>query len=863
MQGQTFRLELRPRIPEKLKRLVELADNLIYAWDREVRGVFWRLDRELWRDCGNNPKLFLRRVGQDKLEAAAEDRDFLEDYHFALSSFDSHIAAGDRPEVGKHLNFEKDLVAYFCAEFGLHESFPIYSGGLGILAGDHCKAVADLGVPFIGVGLLYRQGYFTQQIDGQGRQQAIANAVDFDDLPVSLCKGADGKELRVTVQIADREVQLRIWLARISDAALYLLDSDVAENSDADRKITYQLYGGDSDTRIQQEIVLGIGGVRALRALDKKPTVFHMNEGHAAFLILERIREQVAAGLDFDSALELVSAGHVFTTHTPVPAGHDVFNHDQMRWFLGRTLPLLGTDESRLLGMGSVEHGSDRFNMTTFALRGSRFHNGVSKIHGGVASRMEQALWPQVEPEDNPIGYVTNGVHMHTFIARAWTQLFHDSFREWRNKLLDVDYWQRIDTIPYDAYVAVRRKLKRDLLVDVSERLRRQLRRNGVPEAIISRATQHVSDPDSRALVLGFARRFATYKRATLILADEARLSRLLNDPERPAILIFAGKAHPKDQPGQELIKKLYETSLKPEFIGRLIMIEGYDMLLARNLVQGCDVWLNNPEYPLEASGTSGEKAGINGVVNVSVLDGWWDEGFVGGDTAHINGFAVKPVDPRYWSSLVDDATARARRDEEEGKQLLDILEHQVAPLYYGSHNRGYAAEWVQISKNSMKTLIPRFNSARQVMDYVRQFYGPAARQTALFTAPGSTLAKDLAQWKQKVRSHWSGVSLSAAGGIPETLFHGETLPLRVHAKLNGLSADDVVVECVVGRHDAEGHFVAAKVEPLAKTGQEGDALTYALDLQPLPGLQNYRVRMRPNHTALSHPFEMGCVVWV
>ena len=862
MQGQTFRLELRPRIPEKLTRLTELADNLIYAWDRQVRGVFWRLDRELWRDCGNNPKLFLRRVSQATLEAAAEDRDFLEDYHSALTSFDSHIAASPRPEVEKYLQPGKDLVAYFCAEFGLHESFPIYSGGLGILAGDHCKAVADLGVPFVGVGLLYRQGYFTQQIDGQGRQQAIANAVDFDDLPVSLCKDANGHELRVSVEIADRSVQLRVWLARISDAALYLLDSDVAENNEADRKITYQLYGGDSDTRIQQEIVLGIGGVRALRALGKTPTVFHMNEGHAAFLILERIREQVAGGLDFDAALELVAAGHVFTTHTPVPAGHDVFNHGQMRWFLGRMLGSLAVEEHRLLGLGSTDPTSDRFNMTTFALRGSRFHNGVSKIHGGVASRMEQALWPQVEPEDNPIGYVTNGVHMHTFVARAWTQLFHDSFREWRNKLLDVDYWKRIDTIPYDAYVSVRRKLKRDLLLDVSERLRRQLRRNGVPEAIISRATQHVSDTDSRALVLGFARRFATYKRATLILADEARLARLLNNPQRPAILIFAGKAHPKDQPGQELIKKLYETSMKPEFIGRLIMIEGYDMLLARNLVQGCDVWLNNPEYPLEASGTSGEKAGINGVVNVSVLDGWWDEGYLAGGADAVNGFAVKPVDPRYWASLVDDATARARRDEEEGKQLLDILEHQVAPLYYGEHGRGYAAEWVQISKNSMKTLIPRFNSARQVMDYVRQFYGPAAQQTARFTAGGNGLAKSLAEWKRKVHAHWPGVSIHAAAEVPATLYHGDTLPLRVNAHLNGLSPEDVVVECVVGREDAEGQFVASKVEPLAKAATNGDAVTYALDLEPLPGLQTFRVRMRPHHAALSHAFEMGCVVW-
>lgn len=862
MTGSTFSLELRPRIPEKLKRLEELADNLVYAWDREVRGVFWRLDPALWRACGNNPKTFLRHIPQERLERAAEDRDFLEDYHFALSSFDSHLASGRRPEIEKHLDPAKDLVAYFCAEFGLHESFPIYSGGLGILAGDHCKAVADLGVPFVGVGLLYRQGYFTQLIDGQGRQQAIANDVDFEVLPVTLCRRDDGGELRVQVEIGDHAVHLRVWVARISDVSLYLLDSDVAENSDADRKITYQLYGGDTDTRIQQEIVLGIGGVRALRALKKTPTVFHMNEGHAAFLILERIREQVAAGVDFDTALELTAAGHVFTTHTPVPAGHDVFNHGQMKWFLKQTLPQLGVDESQLLALGSIDRTGDRFNMTTFALRGSRFHNGVSKIHGGVASRMEQAIWPQVAAEDNPIGYVTNGVHMHTFIARQWTQLFHDNFREWRNRLLDPEFWNCIDTIPYDAFVAVRRKLKRDLLSDVAERLRRQLRRNGVPEAIISRATQHVGDHNPKTLVLGFARRFATYKRATLILADEKRLARLLNDPERPAILIFAGKAHPKDQPGQELIKKLYETSMKPEFIGRLIMIEGYDMLLARNLVQGCDVWLNNPEYPLEASGTSGEKAGINGVVNVSVLDGWWDEGYVGGSHHHINGFAVKPVDPKYWSSLVDDATARAKRDEEEGKQLLDILEHEVVPLYYGSHKRGYAAEWVQISKNSMKTLIPRFNSARQVMDYVRQYYGPAARQTAALSANGLALAHDLAAWKQKVRQRWSGVSIAVDGTLPTALYKGDTLPLRITARLNGLSPDDVVVECVLGREDSEGVFHPAKTEALGLAGGGGEVTRFSLDLEPLAGQQSFRIRMRPAHPGLSHPFEVGCVVW-
>ncbi|MGH8445572.1 MAG: alpha-glucan family phosphorylase [Solimonas sp.] len=855
----TLTLETRPRLPAALARLEELAGNLAYAWDRDIRRVFWRLDQRLWLSCENNPKLVLRRIPQATLDHLAEDRDFLEDYSRALSSFDSYMASGRRPEIEKHLQPERDLVAYFCAEFGLHESLPIYSGGLGILAGDHCKAISDLGVPFVAVGLLYRQGYFTQTIDAQGRQQANSHTVDFDELPVRLCTQADGGEIRVVVEIGERDVQLRVWEAKIGHVSLVLLDSDVADNSEADRAITDQLYGGDSDTRIQQETVLGVGGVRALRALGKVPTVWHINEGHAAFMILERIREAVAAGLTYEAAIEAVAAGTVFTTHTPVPAGHDIFHHAQMRWFLGRLLGKLGAEESTLLGLGADQHGGDRFNMTALALRGSRFHNGVSKIHGGVASRMESFMWPQVLPEENPIGYVTNGVHLHTFIARAWTRLFHDSFRAWRSGVLDPGFWRCIDSIPYDRFVAVRRQLKRDLLGDIAARVRRQLRRNGVPETIIARATRHVGDPNSKALVLGFARRFATYKRATLILADEERLSRLLNDPQRPAIVIFAGKAHPKDLPGQALIQKLYETSMKPQFIGRLIMVEGYDMLLARNLVQGCDVWLNNPEYPLEASGTSGEKAGINGVVNVSVLDGWWDEGYVADGPDGPNGFAIEPVDPRYWYALLGDETARRRRDEEEAQQLLDIIEQQVVPLYYGADNGAYAPEWVRISKNSMKTLIPRFNSARMVMDYVRGFYGPAAKQTARFTAGGHALARDYAAWKRKLRQAWGGVALQAPA-LPKVAAQGEPLALEVHAQLNGLSADDVIVECLLG-HEVNGRFTAQKTVQLhAPAG--GDGTSFHGQLEPLAGLQSLRVRMRPVHPAMSHPFELGAAVW-
>jgi starch phosphorylase len=866
MSATTFVLEVRPNIPEKLSRLPELAGNLAYSWDRDIRGVFWRLDRELWATCGNNPKLFLRRVSQTTLDRAAADRDFFEDYSKALASLDSYMAGGPRPEIAQHLDPKADLVAYFCAEFGLHESLPIYSGGLGILAGDHCKAASDLGVPFVAVGLLYRQGYFTQTIDAQGRQHAHAHPSEFGDLPLHLCRDANGQEQRVRLDIADRPVQLRIWQAKVGHVSIYLMDADVADNEAADRAITHQLYGGDTDTRIKQELVLGVGGLRALRVLGLKPTVFHMNEGHAAFLTLERLREQVAAGLDFDAALELVAASHVFTTHTPVPSGHDVFHNGHLREVLKSLLPQLGAREERLLGLGSTDPQVDlqngRFNMTTFALRGSRFHNGVSKIHGRVARRMEKRLWPQLSSRDVPIRHVTNGVHLHTFIAGAWTHLFHDSFRDWRDQLLNADYWKRIDSIPHERFCSARRELKREMLREIVQRVRRQMNRNDVPAAIIERTLHLVRESQTDTLVIGFARRFATYKRATLLLTDEARLARILGNPQRPAILVFAGKAHPRDLPGQGLIQRLYETSQRPEFLGRLLVLEGYDMWLARHLVRGCDVWLNNPEYPLEASGTSGEKAGINGVVNVSVCDGWWDEGYEDDRGEGPNGFAVKPVDPRFWSHLHDDEAARRKRDEEECRQLLDILEHQVAPLYYGADGTGYAPEWIRIAKNSMKTLIPRYNSSRMVMDYVRDFYGPASRQGQRLGADGAAAAKRLAAWKLRVREAWPGVRLRVTESPPTALEHGEGLLLKALADLNGLAPADVTVECLLATTDASGKTTTERIVPLEAGEMTGAGVQFSAEIEPLSGLQHLRLRIRPANTLQAHPLELGLMVW-
>jgi len=578
------------------------------------------------------------------------------------------------------------------------------------------------------------------------------------------------------------------------------------------------------------------------------PTAWHINEGHAAFSILERVREHVAGGRDFDTALEAVAAATVFTTHTVVQAGHDRFPPELLHGFLGDFLKELGAPEKQVLALGADAQGG-AFNMTALALRGARFANGVSKVHARIASDMERYAWPQIEPAENPLRAITNGVHLPTFLARLWVQVFHDSFTAWTRHLPDEAYWRSaIEDIPHLRFVAVRQQLKRDLLMDVSRRLDQQHARNGTPEAIVARVRRHVQRFNSNALVLGFARRFATYKRATLLLRDRARLARLLGNPKHPAILIFAGKAHPRDEPGQALIRELYAASMEPDLIGRLLVVEGYDLHFARSLIQGCDVWLNTPEYPLEACGTSGMKAGMNGVVNVSVLDGWWPEAWDGS-----NGFAIKPVGARF------DADARAG---DESRQLLDILETQVLPRYYGRKREGWSEDWVRLSKNSMKTLIPRFNAQRMLQDYLREAYAPAIRRGREFAENNAARAAELAQWKRKVRHGWGGVR-ARADPAPAILPHGERLHLRVHVHLNGLAPEDIAVECVQGRRNALDDFepsIATRFRPGVR--HDADAV-YELDLEPMTGLQHFRLRVYPSHAALIHPFELGSMIWL
>ena len=853
MAGTLFQLEVNPQLPARLARLDEIANNLWYSWDRPTRTLFARLGQKLWGTVGHSPKAFLKRVDQHRLNEAAEDPVFLGAMAHVLSAFDTYLDSPGR-DHGPQLQ-QGGLIAYFCAEFGFHESLPIYSGGLGILAGDHCKTASDMNLPFVGVGLLYRQGYFLQSIDGEGRQHALYNDADFDDLPIRPVTRDDGSNLTVAVRLPGRDVQVRVWSARVGHITLYLLDTDLEENSPHDRNITHQLYGGDRTTRLEQEIVLGMGGVRALVEIGLRPTVWHINEGHAAFLILERMRDLIRIGMDFPAALETVASNTVFTTHTPVPAGHDHFADDMIRRYFEECCHDMGCDVGNLLSLGRIGKDPD-FNMTALAIRGSRFQNGVSRIHGGVSAEICASLWPQVEPAENPMGYVTNGVHVPTFLSDLW----HDTFDRvlgpaWRQRLTDHHCWSEIDAIPDHAFWSVRQSIKAQMLHLVRHRITQQHTRNQSSQSHIDRLLQLADPENPNVLTIGFARRFATYKRATLLFRDLDRLQRIICNPERPVLFIFAGKAHPADEPGQAFIRRIQEVAAMPEFEGHILLVEGYDLRLARRLVSGVDVWLNNPIYPLEASGTSGMKAAINGVINLSVLDGWWGEGFHQ-DDGGANGWAIKPA------SSIHDAE---RRDQEEGRSLYEILQDKVVPLYYARGAMGYSPGWVRKAKRSIATITPHFNSMRMVGEYVGNYYTPAHLQWQRKSADNFAGARQLAAWKQKVQRAWPQVSLRRIDNPQKRIAYGETLRFEVAVQLDGLAPSDVTVELLMARPGANAKSKPPRSLPLnyQGPGQNGDSI-FVLDLKPdVCGKIDYRIRAYPHHELLTHPFEMGMMLWL
>jgi starch phosphorylase len=857
MAGTRFQLEVNPQLPERLARLDEIANNLWYSWDRPTRTLFARLGNKLWGAVGHAPKAFLKRVDQRRLDEAATDPVFLGAMARVLSAYDSYLSAPSR-EHAPHMG-EGDLIAYFCAEFGFHESLPIYSGGLGILAGDHCKTASDLNLPFVGVGLLYRQGYFQQTIDADGRQHATNHDTDFDDLPIAPVQHDDGRELRVSVHLPGREVRIKVWKAVVGRIALYLLDTDLEENSPHDRDIAHQLYGGDQTTRIEQEIVLGMGGVKALLEIGLRPTVWHINEGHAGFLILERMRQLVQGGMDMASALEAVACNTVFTTHTAVPAGHDHFAEDMIRRYFEGCCTDLGCDINALIALGQ-SGGSRDFNMTTLAIRGSRHQNGVSRVHEQVSAQICTDLWPQVEPAENPMGHVTNGVHVPTFLSDMWHETFDRNLGPgWSQRLTDTQLWQEIHQIPDHLYWSVRQSIKAQMLHLVRHRISEQHMRSHGSEAHVDRLMR-LSEPENpNILTIGFARRFATYKRATLLFQNLSWLKQIIGDPRRPVVFIFAGKAHPADEPGQALIRRIAEVASMPEFMGHILLVEGYDLRLARRLVSGVDVWLNSPVYPLEASGTSGMKAALNGVLNLSVLDGWWSEGYEG-QPGKDNGWAIKPT-----SSAYDQGVDENRRDYEEARTFYELLQDKIVPLYYDRGPMGYSPGWVAMSKRSIASITPRFNSARMLAEYVDKFYQPAARQWRRYGEDDFARARQLAQWKVRVRAAWPQVTLRRSDGAPRRIPFGGSIGFEVAVRLDGLAPSDVAVELLFSRPNANSQSRPPRAYRLEYRGpgQHGESL-FGLELTPdVCGKIDYRLRVYPHHELLTHPFEMGMMVWL
>jgi starch phosphorylase len=847
--GIAFPLEVTPRLPPELGRLEELANNLWFSWDRITRSLFARLDPVLWDALGHNPKALLKAVDQRRLNDAAHDSVFLHDFDRALATYDAYhgrAPASNEPQPLK----PGELVAYFCAEFGFHESLPIYSGGLGILAGDHCKTASDMAIPFVAVGLLYRQGYFTQAIDAEGTQHATYFDNDYGDLPITHVV-RDGKPLEITVEFGDRDVHASVWQARVGRVMLYLLDVDLESNRPEDRQGARRLYGGDRATRIQQEIVLGVGGVRALRALGIQPTTWHINEGHAAFLVLERMRGLMKEGLDQATALEAVAANTIFTTHTAVAAGHDHFTAEMVTRYFARYCRELAFDPEQLLALGRTPR-SGEFNMTALAARGSRYQNGVSRIHGDVSALILGELWHEVPEEENPVSYITNGVHVPSFLAPEWVDAF-DRFlgSGWSRHLGDADALERIQDLPDHIFWSIRQHLKARMLTLVQERVRAQHFRNQGSEAHVDRLLKLADPANPNVLTIGFARRFATYKRSTLLFEKLDWLRDILGDPDRPVVFIFAGKAHPADEPGKEMIRRVNQVSWMRDFEGRIIFVEGYDLRLARRLVSGVDVWLNNPVFPMEASGTSGMKAGFNGVINLSVLDGWWGEGYQGD-----NGWAIKPA-----SEMLDDA----RRAQEESRSLYELLQDRVIPLYYDRGAMGFSPEWVKMAKRSIMTLLPRFNSQRMVGEYLHRFYAPASRRHGEFTGGGHALARELAQWKKRVHDAWAKVWISALELPSQHASFGDKVRFTVMVNLDGLQAGDVAVELLMSSSVMRGRSEPASymMHPEGERSPDG-AQRYALELAPeLCGKLEYSIRAFPYHRALSHRFEMGLMKWI
>jgi glycogen phosphorylase len=843
-------LEVRSLLAPGIVRLEELAYNLWWSWNPAASALYRQIDPALWDGANHNPVRFLHDVSQPRLDAAAADPAFLADYARVTAAFDAYMnTPAEATWFGRtYPGSDPQLIAYFSAEFGLHESLPIYSGGLGILAGDHCKTASDLGLPFVGVGFLYPQGYFQQHVDANGRQEAIYEKLDFSVVPAHPALGPDGQHVLVSVDLPGRKVHAKVWRIQVGRIPIYLMDTDVAQNAPGDRELSARLYGGDQQIRISQEIVLGIGGVRALRALGLRPTVWHLNEGHAAFLQLERIRELVQEErLSFPAALWVTRSDGVFTTHTPVPAGNDTFPFELMDRFFSGFWGKLGLDRDNFLDLGRHDNPwGPQYSMTVLALRTNGKANGVSRLHGAVSRRMWQDVWAGVPEPEIPIGHVTNGVHTESWLQPGLKDLL-DAYLVpgWRDRMDDPEVWRAVAQIPDAALWQQHNAAKQEMLTLVRQRRVRQLVRQGAAPAEISAAECML---DQQSLTIGFARRFATYKRATLIFRDPERLKRLLNDPQRPVQLVFAGKAHPADEPGKALIQAICELSRQPGFAGRVVFVEDYDANIARHLVAGVDVWLNTPRRPLEASGTSGQKAGLNGIPNFSAMDGWWDEGYDGQ-----NGWSI---------GAGREYSLEAVQDEADALSLYATLENCIIPLYYTRDAAGLPTGWLATMRSSIASVAPRFSTHRMLKEYVGGYYVPSSILGRRLRADQFAEARALASWETRVRAGWLSAALTASGPQSGRIKVGEPVKVQAVLRPGPLRSGDLAVEAVYGRDTGDGLANALSVAMPLVDEQDGECRYEVTLAFRESGAIAYGVRVRPDHPDIPSPFALSLVKW-
>lgn len=843
-------------LPENIKKLPEIANNLWWSWNVDSLKLFKMIDDELWVKVKNNPVKFIQEVSQKKLQEASNSYEFIDKYNQVVQRYDEYMNPS-KTWFSENFPDKKDsIVAYFSAEYGLDEILPVYSGGLGVLSGDHCKTASDLGLPFVAIGLLYRHGYFNQYINAEGWQETSFSELNMAELPVKPAVGPDGEEVIISVELPGRAVFAKVWRVSVGRVSIYMLDTNLEMNSPADRDLTARLYGGDQEMRISQEIFLGIGGIRALDALGIKPAIYHMNEGHSAFLGLELIRKLVQEkGLPFRVAKEIISASTVFTTHTPVPAGNDVFPLNLIDKYFSNYWGSLGISRHEFLDLGLrvVPDAPQVFNMTVLALKLSGKKNGVSELHGAVSRNIFSDIWSNVPEEEIPIGHVTNGIHTLTWLDSSFKQLF-DKYMglDWENRIDDQSMWDKVYDIPDEEIWNVHMDQKRNLAEMVRRRLKEQKSRHGDSPQNLKQIENYLN-PD--ALTIGFARRFATYKRANLIFRDIDRLTKIVTNTDRPVQIIFSGKAHPADRPAHELIKQIYDYTNRPELKGKVILMENYNMNVARYLIHGADVWLNNPRRPLEASGTSGEKSAINGVINFSVLDGWWIEGY-----NRKNGWAVG--EDKYYQNY-------DHQDNADSESLYSTLENEIIPLYYNRDERGIPAGWVQTMKESIRSVGRAFSTVRMLQDYIKDYYVPQMDRTKSIIESNYEIPKSLANWKASIEYNWTPVQVVPAKNTnfftESRLSVGQAIEAMATVQLGSIDPSQVSVELFYGKIGENSQIENPVIKQMNIVEHVGSGTYNYAETVVIQdgGSYGYTFRVVPTHPHMINKHDMGLVKWV